>query len=87
MRDSTCCKCEHCKNLESVDDYLRIEFALNRYCTEQPICDYCPIKKFVPICGRGWHIASNGNIKQQDAAMLIFIGAKMLKEDEPHYEK
>ena len=63
------------------------EYMISQYCNEQPICDYCPIKKFVPICGRGWHVAMDGNVKQQEAAMLIFIGAKMLKEDEPHYEK
>lgn len=63
------------------------KYMVDEYCTKQPICDYCPIKKFVPICGKGWHIAYEGNVKQQEAAMLIFIGAKMLKEDEPHYEE
>lgn len=66
---------------------MRNEFLVDHYCNEAPSCTDCPLKEFIPICGKGWHIALDGNVKQMEAATLIFIGAKMLKEDEPRYEE
>lgn len=43
-------------------------------------CPHCPLKPYIPECGRGWHIALDGNIKQQEAALLIFVGAKTMQE-------